>query len=256
MSAATQKTPGGISPPPAEQDAWDEPAARLYTVFGLAALLAVGATLMKCGAGSFALVPLLFGVLGVVFGWRSAPLFVLVALAVTILQPFPALTMYLISTSPVTDVLLSAGVLAYLVAQHRLFSLRLGAVPEGPVRREGRKRVKPPPAPTRPPPADVEGEAVLALVAVGLATAAAFGLWTVAQRVRPPLDIRPVPWRLALLVWAVGGVLLAAGGLIGYLGWRRQSPEEASLFLQDLLWRETRGEQRRINRWRAWGRRE
>jgi hypothetical protein len=26
------------------------------------------------------------------------------------------------------------------------------------------------------------------------------------------------------------------------------------LFLQDELWKETRGEQRRINRWRAWAR--
>jgi hypothetical protein len=252
MSTANEKAPGGSRPPLAEPDAWDEPAARLYTVFGLAALLAVGATLMKSGAGSFALVPLLFGVLGIVFGWRSAPLFVLVALAVTVLQPFPALTMYLFTTSPVSDALLSAAVLAYLLAQHRLFSLRLAGVPEEPVRRVGRKKVKPLPAPVRPPPAEVEGEAVLALVAVALATAVAFGLWTAVRQVRAPLGIQPSPWRLALLVWVVGGVLLVAGGVIGYLGLRRQSPEEAALFLQDLLWRETRGEQRRINRWRAW----
>jgi hypothetical protein len=224
-------------------------------VFGLAALLAVGATLMKCGAGSFALVPLLFGVLGIVFGWRSAPLFVLVALAVTVLQPLPAVTMYLFSTSPVSDVLLSAAVLAYLVAQHRLYSLRLAAVPEEPARRVGRKSVKPSPAPTRPPPAEAEGEAVLALVAVGLATAAALGLWTVVHFVRAPLDIRPAAWRLAVVVWVVGGVLLLAAEAIGYFGLRRQSREEAALFLQDQLWRETRGEQRRINRWRAWARR-
>lgn len=242
--------------PTAELDAWDEPAARLYTMFGLAALLAVGATLLKCGAASFALVPLLFGVLGIVFGWRSAPLFVLVALAVTVLQPFPAVTMYHISTSPISDALLSAAVLAYLLAQHRLFSLRLAAVPEEPARRVGRKKVKPPPAPVRPPPVAVESEAVRAVAAVALATAAAFGLWAAVDRVGVPLNIPPPTWRLALLVWIVGGVLLAAGGAIGYLGLRRQSPEEAALFLQDVLWRETRGEQRRLNRWRAWARRQ
>jgi len=32
-------------------------------------------------------------------------------------------------------------------------------------------------------------------------------------------------------------------------------PEEAALFLQDTLWRETSREQRRINRWIAWARR-
>jgi hypothetical protein len=253
MSDANEKAPGGSRPLLPEPDAWDEPAARLYTVFGLAALLAMGATLMKSGTGSFALVPLLFGVLGIVFGWRSAPLFVLVALAVTVLNPLPHyLTMYEFRASPITNALLSAAVLAYLLAQHRLFSLRLAGVPEEPVRRAGRKKVKPPPAPVRPPPAEVEGEAVLALVAVALATAAAFGLWTTVRQVRAPLGIHPPPWRLALVVWVVGGVLLVAGGVIGYLGLRRQSPEEAALFLQDQLWRETRGEQRRINRWRAW----
>jgi hypothetical protein len=30
--------------------------------------------------------------------------------------------------------------------------------------------------------------------------------------------------------------------------------EEATLFLQDVLWKETRGEQRRLNRWSAWAR--
>ena len=49
----------------------------------------------------------------------------------------------------------------------------------------------------------------------------------------------------------VGGFVIAAT-VLGHLGWRRLSPEEAALFLQDALWHETRREQRRINRWRAW----
>ena len=41
-------------------------------------------------------------------------------------------------------------------------------------------------------------------------------------------------------------------GLIAYLGQYRLTADEAALYLQDELWRQTRREQSRINRWLAW----
>jgi len=40
----------------------------------------------------------------------------------------------------------------------------------------------------------------------------------------------------------------------GFRYWRRVQMDRVSalLMLQDILWNETRGEQRRINRWLAW----
>jgi hypothetical protein len=66
------------------------------------------------------------------------------------------------------------------------------------------------------------------------------------------LDIDDRWWRLMVLVWLFGLMFLVAAGVLRYLGQRWVKPEEAALFLQDTLWRETSREQRRINRWIAW----
>jgi hypothetical protein len=65
----------------------------------------------------------------------------------------------------------------------------------------------------------------------------------------------PAPlWRTLVLFWTIGLVLLVGAGLIDYLGRRALSPDESAVFLQDQLWQETRGEQRRLGRWLAWAR--
>ena len=67
-----------------------------------------------------------------------------------------------------------------------------------------------------------------------------------------PWDVPQEYWRLGQVVWGLTGLLLGLWAVIGYLGWRQQSADEASLFLRDTLWAETRREQRRIQRWTAW----
>ena len=53
----------------------------------------------------------------------------------------------------------------------------------------------------------------------------------------------------------LGGLgLFVAVGVTRYWIWRRMTLAEATLFLQDVQWQETRGEQRRLNRWLAWAR--
>ncbi len=59
-------------------------------------------------------------------------------------------------------------------------------------------------------------------------------------------------WHLALLLWCFSLFLIVVFGLIAYLGQRRLTADEAELYLQDELWRQTRREQSRLNRWLAW----
>jgi hypothetical protein len=59
-------------------------------------------------------------------------------------------------------------------------------------------------------------------------------------------------WHLALLLWCFSLFLIVMTGLIAYMGQQRLTVEEAELYLQDDLWRQTRREQSRINRWLAW----
>src|SRR5262249_31389899 len=65
----------------------------------------------------------------------------------------------------------------------------------------------------------------------------------------------PAPvWRAILMTWIAGAILYVIFSLLHYGSRGNMRPDEAMLFLQDELWKETRGEQRRINRWRAWAR--
>ena len=54
------------------------------------------------------------------------------------------------------------------------------------------------------------------------------------------------------IIWGLGGLVLIASTVIGYLAWRRMTPDEAAVVLQDTVWTETRREERKINRWLAW----
>lgn len=59
-------------------------------------------------------------------------------------------------------------------------------------------------------------------------------------------------WQLVVLLSLSVLGLIVVTSVLGYLGLRRQTPAEAALFLQDQLWRQTRREQARLNRWLAW----
>ena len=90
------------------------------------------------------------------------------------------------------------------------------------------------------------------LLTAAVITVSVFALWLVLRKVRRPWQIDEQHWRLGLLAWIMLGGPAIAMAVIGHLGWRRVSRTEAAMFLQDGLWHETRREQRRINRWRAW----
>jgi hypothetical protein len=222
------------------------PAATAYLLAGLAAVAVLGFALMQT-VGRWAVVPTLIGAAGMAFRWRSAPLVLLAAVALGQLGPSFLFGPYArFRTSLPTEVVLCAAVVAYVAAQYRLLGLTAGVF--GPDPR--RPRDKPPPRDaTRVPPTEL----VAVLLAVAAAAVGAFFLWEVLGEVRPPWLVPPAQWRLGLLAWVLVGAAAVTAAVIGYLGWRRQSPAEAAVYLRDELWRETRGDQRRINRWRVWG---
>jgi hypothetical protein len=57
-----------------------------------------------------------------------------------------------------------------------------------------------------------------------------------------------------LLLGTLGGAVALAGAVLRHRDWVRATPEEALLYLQDQLWRETARDQGRLNRWLVWAR--
>jgi hypothetical protein len=138
--------------------------------------------------------------------------------------------------------------LGYLIAQYRLLSLHVALLPADPRNLKAKPPARDPASvPAREPPGVV---LTAAAAAVG-----AFFLWELTSLIRPPWAIIATHWRVELLIWILAFGLIGLISVVGYMSWRRQSRPEALLVLRDEFWRQTRGEQRWINRWRAWARR-
>jgi hypothetical protein len=223
-----------------EPNAGMSPTANAYLIVGLAAVAVLGVTLMQA-AGRWALIPSLIGAAGLAFRWRSAPLVLLASVAIGQLGSNILFGSGFRSRSLAFDLTLCAATVTYVVAQYRLIGLTAGVLPPQP-----RK------APPVPPRTADTAELVPALLTVAAATIGAFFAWEVVGEVPSPWLIPPASWRVGLLAWVLVGGFAVTAAVLGHLGWRRMSRDEAAMFLQDALWHETRREQRRINRWRAW----
>jgi hypothetical protein len=155
----------------------------------------------------------------------------------------------------VADVVRCGAALLYVAAQYRLQALTRHVFPLDPHRRE--------PVPGRPgktrvvrlkrsPGLATAEEAALLLLTAVVAALVAHALWQVLARQWRILGLPHQVGRLLLLGWvlAVGAFVTAA--LLGHWRARQMTAAEGELFLQETLWRETRREQRRLNRWLAW----
>jgi len=185
---------------------------------------------------------------------------------------------------PILDMVMGVGLLAYLMGAFRLLGLQKNILPVDPRRRvksstrrqEARVGRLPPPRPqVRSETLVQPKESVfIALTAVGVALLSLlFGLWLLRRTAYADLetvnvflralttendwdpftiDMSNETWQLFVLLWSVGLMLIAFSGVLAYVGMIRRRPEEAQLYLQDQLWKETRREQSRIARWMTW----
>jgi hypothetical protein len=263
------------------------PAVRDYGLICMGSLTLMVAALVLRRPDPWALLPALLGALGLLFRWRAAPIIVLLAVLLVIWAwwlgtspgrmlvyalgwvilivrkfrgPLPRLGIGRGSHDvlPLSDLLLALSVLTYAAAQYRVQGLTRRLFPPPPRRRalaavEGPEATKKAEELERRSPDGVKGREFVALLA-GLAAcgvgAAVFWDW-LKDRVTD-LEIPNFVWQGILALWLLGGAILIAAAALRYLAFRRMSAPEALLYLQDVLWRESRGEQRRLNRWLAW----
>lgn len=153
----------------------------------------------------------------------------------------------------VDDLLLCLAVLMYLAGAYRLHAVWFNILPHDV--RQARKETTANAAPS--PLARSEGlltaaELLGMVVALPLFVLAAEGCALMLKQ-RWDLVGLPARWRQVLaLAWIIVVVVFVAAHFFRY--WRRSQMDgaTAALLLQDVLWNETRGEQRQINRWTVW----
>ena len=264
-------------------DVWADLAARTYLTFGLIAAFALGLSLMQYADGVWAVAPTLIAIAGLMFRWLSAPVFVLLGVALALLVTQPR---FAAEPTPLNDLLLAGSVIAVMLAHFRLYSITTAIFPHDPRRTLNPSRLRRPSPPiwiemlmvltivpyvvhiirrrqpARYQPALIEKRKTTLAVdewprAVGViafAATASVALWAATANIPPPLMTIPEQWRLGLMVWFALVPVFLVAAIVGYRHARRRSPSEARLILADELWRETRGEQRRIARWINWAR--
>jgi hypothetical protein len=256
------------------------PAVRDYGLVCMGALTLTVAALVLRRPDVWCLFPALLGGLGLVFRWRSGPVIVLLALVLLLtswwLGTNPGMMLlYAVGwvvwllrglhgrlpiwrsgvpsrgIQPISDFLLALGLLAYAAGQYRLQGLTKSLFPPGP-RRRGPDAKKVDEASRRSPDRVTGHEMGVLLVALTVCAVAASLFWSWLQEQDTDLEIADPAWQGILVLWLLGGTVLIVAAGLRYLALRRMTAQEAQLYLQDVLWRETRGEQRRLNRWLAW----
>jgi hypothetical protein len=242
-----------MSTAPPASVAWLQRGALAYMIICLCALLLLFQVFQEREAGPWSFFPVFVGSAGVFLRWGIAPLALLAAIVLTMLVEPNRMLFVSHAGFRVPDFLLCAAVMAYVLAHYRLTLIRAPFPPERP-----HAKPNPPPTVQREQPEDAffisSRETGLLLLSLPLWAGLAQVVWPLLPRtVGNPGLIGPV-WRVVAFLWLVGGIGLIMASAFDYAYRRRMSKEEATLYLQDLLWRETRGEQRRINRWFAWGR--
>jgi hypothetical protein len=228
----------------------DEPGASRYALVCLGGLFAIVLVLLEHGYGSWSLLPVLAGVFGGLT--RFGPVLVPTALAMLLnAPPRLALPFSHRSALQLADLILGAGTLAYVIAHYRLQGLLVHLFPPDP-RRRGKSA--PPRRERRPARLATLAEIGGMLLIVPVLPFLAQLVWRWLPTTWGNPGIRPDIWFGILLTWVIGLTLLIIASAVSYWRQRQMDPEAARLFLQDVLWQETRSEQRRVSRWLAWAR--
>jgi hypothetical protein len=232
-----------------------EAAIRKYELLCLGSLLVLLVILVERGFGWWSILPILVGVAGLL---RPGPLgvpLVLLALAIVTLDA-PNLMVSLFSSrewvifpedsDALGDFLLCAAVLGYAAGQSRLQGLNRQVVPIDP-------RLRGKAARQRSGRTLLPGEMTWLLVSLPFWAVLASLVWELLPDDWQALGLAPHFWRLVFIVWLCALAVMLKAIVVAMLSWeqRGRTVEEAVLFLQDVFWRETRREQRRLYRWLA-----
>jgi hypothetical protein len=241
-----------------EEDLGSHPAVRGYSLTCLVALLALTLFVSERGLGWWGLMPVLLGAAALLFRWSVGPPLVLVTLAVLLSAQarFPVARFLRPRPSLLADLGVCLAVLAYAAAQYRLLALTRHVLPPDTRRRTlpGQGKAVADEGPRRSPGAVGPAELPTLLLTLLLWAGVAACFWVRLELEEPIEELPVVVSRAILLAWIFGlGLAVTATGL-GYLGMAQASRAEARIYLQDQVWRETRKDQARLNRWLVWAR--
>ncbi|MBY0524930.1 MAG: hypothetical protein K2R98_16110 [Gemmataceae bacterium] len=227
---------------------------RNYEYFCLAALLVLLLLLFQRGIGLTCLLPFLIGLGGIAGRWRLALPALLVSLAFVVTDTWLSNSGMagIHQDDALNDFLLCAAVLGYAAGQMRLQGVAGQLLPPDSRVTEPASKAK---DATEKPGRQADYARELLILGVSLVFWAGVAplVWELLPG-RVGLAIAPRVWRLIVLGWLLILGLIVAGGLLRGLGRDARKRDEAILFLQDILWRETRREQARVQRWQAWRR--
>ncbi len=249
-------------PPPSANDRAAWPFFNAYAILCLAALGVICLQEVQRGHRFVAPLVLVVGLVGVLTRMPGAPMLVLLAFAAGHFveqhqrqfgffggDGFEARS----QTFRPADVVLCAAVLAYVAAHYRLQAVASHVFPLDPRLREDTPKKPRRVIHCKRSPRLVTTDEV-GWLALTLPVPALLGqlAWLALTR---PWDIAGLPPRIArlvIVVWVLGVGAFVIVALVRHWRSRQMTAEEGALFLQDTLWRETRRDQRRINRWLAW----
>jgi hypothetical protein len=238
-----------------------------YLVLCAICLSAIFLIQMESGLFTANLLALLIGMSALAWKLRLGPLLLVILVAIGQLTLEPGLGRYFgpgryRQGMQLPDVLLCAAVLGYVVGHYRLQAIWFHILPtdsrqltEAPPHGWRRWWKRPTVLSEQRPARHITAKEIAFLVVT-------LPIWAVVgqlawELVPSGLNVLGLPVRLVqilVVLWtlAIGGYLTSS--FLGFWRFRQQDPTAAQLYLQDQLWRETRGEQRRINRWLAWWR--
>jgi hypothetical protein len=203
------------------------------------------------------------GLIGMLTGMRLAPVLTLIILVLAQAGNHVLLSGWFnfIQDRPfldLGDLLLALGALAYVAGHYRLQSIRRNAVPVDPRQRrrvQGKRgvrheRILEPRSEKLLTPQEI-ARFVLSLPVWAFAGQVAWALVSAPWLATFP-DMRVN--RLLTLAWLLIIGALTVGLALNVWRRRQMTTATAQVYLQDVLWKETRREQRRIFRWLGWRR--
>jgi hypothetical protein len=244
----------------------ERPIVRDYMIVCLVSLFLIMLLLLQEGLGWWSIVPVLLGAIGILTTWGLFPSLVLACLVVLMIvrrRMYGIPWGYRLESSFLFDVALAMLTLAYLSGAMRLLALVRSTVPvdvrqaRRPPARRVRGRWFLPREATKRSSFNVPSQEIVSLLfATPAFVAAAFLSWVFLANLSVPewFQAGDAAWRLVVAVWAGGIVLATIGVVLAFLDRIHATPEESLLYLQDQLWKDTRGEERRIDKWISWAR--